>query len=183
MRPGEDQPKRGPVRLIRARKRQLTKGGGQAGVNGGCELSELRVSPGLSNATRGFGGWRRLVEGGDGQLWRPGPWRDWAPAPKSSTEQNQAGPTWIHGPPGSGERRPQTCRSARAWHSRAWPQEPAWRGGPWRDSAPLEEKRSPRKLQAYGGGAGLPHGALRRWGGRARRPRGLDCWLAPDCRV
>ncbi|KAJ1139002.1 hypothetical protein NDU88_005381 [Pleurodeles waltl] len=74
-------------------------GRGQAGVNGGRELSELCVSPGSPDATRGLGGWRRLVGGGAGQLWGSRPWQDWAPAPKSGAKRNWAGPTWIRGPP------------------------------------------------------------------------------------
>ncbi|KAJ1117397.1 hypothetical protein NDU88_005597 [Pleurodeles waltl] len=89
-------------------------GRGQADVNGVSELRKLRISLGLSDATRGFGGWRRLVGGGAGQLWGPGLWRDWALALLIGAEQIQAWPMWIHGPPSSSERQAQDCCGTRA---------------------------------------------------------------------
>ncbi|KAJ1157897.1 hypothetical protein NDU88_010594 [Pleurodeles waltl] len=140
-------------------------GRGQAGVNGGRELKKLCVSPSLSEATRGFGGWRHLVGGGAEQR-----------------EANSGRPRRFHGPPSSGEKRAQTCCAERARRGEARLWKPVWRGL-LKPQCPIGAEKEPGNPVGArrGGAACLPRGALRRGRGE---PGSTTAWpglLACPC--
>ncbi|KAJ1117981.1 hypothetical protein NDU88_006176 [Pleurodeles waltl] len=79
-------------------------GRGQAGDNGGRELSALCVRPGLSGGIQGLcGRWRPIGRRAE-VLRHPGSRRSQAPAPLGGAELCRAGPTRIRSLPGPGER-------------------------------------------------------------------------------
>ncbi|KAJ1100339.1 hypothetical protein NDU88_005425 [Pleurodeles waltl] len=118
--------------------------GGQAGVDGGRELKKLRVSPGLSDATRGIGGQRSLARGGAEQQRGPGLWRYRAQTLRSGAEWIWARPTRVCGPPSSGDWREWIICGARAW--RGLLARACLQGAPPRRRCPIGGEEKPKKL-------------------------------------